>query len=138
MGFQIKNKEGEAITIKELDKEAAEFWGKEVHPKWYANPVKPRDGESSIDTMRREMSTNWFDCIGYQIHKPSNEDYQGWDGVKRSLWSLHSSNWYNKIMVWSEEEALIYLAVVKEHIQPYYELIDYWQSKGYEPYKVED
>ena len=33
MGFQILNKEGIPIPINELDKEAANLWNKEVHPK---------------------------------------------------------------------------------------------------------
>ena len=36
--FQILDKNGKAITMAELDKEASEFWGKEIDPKHYANP----------------------------------------------------------------------------------------------------
>ena len=72
MSFEIHTKEGEAIPINMLDKEAAAFWGKEVHPKNYANPVKIDPDMKSIDRIRAEMSSNWFDTIGYQIHRPED------------------------------------------------------------------
>ena len=48
--FEILNKEGKAITMAELDKEAAEFWGKEIDPKNYANPFpkKVADENASL------------------------------------------------------------------------------------------
>ena len=40
MGFQIKTKEGDSLELRLLDQEAANFWGVEVDPKYYASPVK--------------------------------------------------------------------------------------------------
>jgi hypothetical protein len=126
MGFQIKNKEGEALTIKELDKEAAEFWNKKIHDKYYANP-------SPEGTSVFKQQTNWFDVIGYNIHSPEVNYTKGWDNVKCSLWTLHIQGLYNK----SDEDLNIHIQVTKEFNKPYYDLIDYWESKGYVPVKCD-
>ena len=36
--FKILDKNGKALTMGELDKEAAEFWNKKVHPKQDREP----------------------------------------------------------------------------------------------------
>ena len=58
--FQILNTNGQALTMKELDKEAAEFWGKEVDPKYYANPFpnKVADEGASLSEKIRIQSEN--------------------------------------------------------------------------------
>jgi hypothetical protein len=54
MGFQFKNLESNyTYTLNEIDAIAAEFWGKEVHPKYYATP--------------EHNGSNWFDIIGRAI-----------------------------------------------------------------------
>ena len=51
--FQFKNSETNYIyTINEIDEIAAKFWGKEVHPKFYATP---------------KGGPNWFDVLGRAI-----------------------------------------------------------------------
>lgn len=60
MGFQFKNIEsGKIYTLNEIDAIAADFWGKEVHPKIYAYP-DARGGDWS-------HKPNWFDMIGHPI-----------------------------------------------------------------------
>lgn len=57
--FRILNAEGKAITMGELDKEAAAFWNKEVHPKNYANPfpdVIVSEDASFEEKMQAEMA----------------------------------------------------------------------------------
>jgi hypothetical protein len=51
--FQFKQNDS-ILTLGEMDAIVAEFWGVEVHPKWYACPP-------DWPTM------NWFDCIGHGI-----------------------------------------------------------------------
>ena len=60
MGFQFKNIEsGKIYTLNEIDAIAAEFWGKEVHPKEYAYPGEP--------THTWLHAPNWFDMLGHPI-----------------------------------------------------------------------
>lgn len=128
MSFQILNKEGVAVPIKQLDVEAAKFWGKEVDLKWYADP-SPKD----TDVFKRK--TNWFDTIGYIIHNPEVEYTKGWDNVKCSLWVLHTQNLYNKSLEVIKDMAEY---LMQEHLKPYYDLIDHWEAKGYQPKQIKE
>ena len=72
--------------MKELDKEAAEFWGKEVDSKNYANPFPEVEGDSfaAIQTNALNRSQNWFDIIGRAI--ATQENYTtGWQNVAHTL-----------------------------------------------------
>lgn len=126
MSFKILNKDGEALTIKQLDAEAAEFWNKTVDPKWYANP-------SPEGTSVFKQRGNWFDTIGYQIHSPG--DYtSGWDNVKCSLWTIQVQGLYDKPV----DELPEQIAFIKEYLKPYYDLINHWESKGYQPKQIKE
>lgn len=162
MGFKILNAEGQAIEIKELDKEAAAFWGKEVDEKWYADPTTPRkEGESQADYYRRQR-TNWFDCIGYAIHNPATNWTSGWRNVANTLLSTMSTDFIgksednqlpilqlrecreidengNEVKAWHlPDEAEINIWGTIKCYQPYFELINHWWAKGYQPVKTDD
>lgn len=165
MAFQIKNKEGKAIAINELDKEAAEFWGKEVHKKNYANPVKDTDDMSEIERIRAEMSSNWFDIIGWCIHSQGNA-CSGWPNVVATMIAEHigmkfidtSEGYQDRPIVLpqfvpskylnaeGEERPAVHLPDKLEQgiyglymfYEPFIDLINHWQAKGYTPHKVED
>lgn len=162
MGFQIKNSEGEAISIHALDKEAAEFWGKEAHDKWYASPATKREGESDNAFMSRQMSANWFDQLGYTIHRQGNYyEKNTWRNVIHSM--LDISDYLMKetkkdepielgtitFIDQSEEEKMtmtvelnnrlaIGIYVKLEYAKPYVDLANHWLSKGYTPHAVAD
>lgn len=51
--FQILDKNANALTIAELDKEAAEFWGKEIDPKHYANPFPKKVTDENASLPRK-------------------------------------------------------------------------------------
>ncbi len=105
MKFQILNKEDKAISINELDKEAAEFWGQEVDPEHYASPYKkveftnPNNLEPCSEQYirakilhdcketERTISTNWYDIIGFRIACPLSNWTSGWNNVIHSLCS---------------------------------------------------
>lgn len=56
MAFQFMNLQTKQIyTLNEVDTIAAKFWGKEVHPKYYASPYEGH------------CSPNWFDTIGHAV-----------------------------------------------------------------------
>lgn len=121
MSFQIHNPEGKAIDINELDKEAAAFWSKEPHGKWYASP----DHEG----------VNWFDTIGWAIHKPENYT-KGWDDIRCTLWAIQSKSLYDSLYLTEKFDAE--LESIRKYLKPYYELIYHWESKGYKPVTIKD
>ena len=127
MSFQILNKLEEPVSMKELDAEACELWNKKSDPKWYANP-------SPEETSVFKQASNWFDSIGYNIHNPEVTYTSGWNNVKCSLWTLHIQGLYDKPI----EEVMINIEVVKEYLKPYYDLINYWESKGYTPVRIKE
>ena len=165
MGFQIKNKEGEAIAINELDKEAAEFWGKEVHKKDYANPSVITEDMTSFEKAMAEVSSNWFDIIGYCIHTEGNA-CSGWPNVVATMIAEHigmkfidtSEGYQDRPIVLPQFVSSKYLNAEGEerpamHLpdeleqriyglymfyEPYINLINHWKAKGYTPHKVED
>lgn len=142
MGFQILNTNKEALSINQLDVEAANFWNKPVHPKQYANPFIPTEGMSEMDRIKGEMVSNWFDIIGYYIHHPFVEYSSGWANVKCSLYALHLCNMWSGIKPDRDrpiEHQKAYLEyVATEHLKPYFDLINHWEDKGYIPIKVND
>lgn len=123
MGFQILNSEKSPIEINALDKEACEFWQKEVHPKLYCSP-------------NDSPSFNWFDTIGFNIHcnhanwYRRTDDKITWKAVKESLCLTFINVLTDKV----EDITRVREELLKEH----FALIDYWESKGYEPIKVTD
>lgn len=160
MGFQIKDKDGNALTMKQLDAEAAAFWKKEVHPKNYADPSEPRaENESEVSYLRRSMTSNWFDIIGYCIHSQGHEA-SGWANVVATMMAtqlgmcfIDTSDGYKdrpvkvtKFIKDEIKETVIHLPdeVEKEifgilyFYRPFIELINHWKEKGYTPHKVED
>lgn len=119
MGFQILDASGKAISINLLDEEAAKFWGKEVKAKEYAYPqpefTNP-DNLTGLDLVKAKFRYqaweihNWFDIIGWAIAKQGGN----WDEVRKYFDGC------------STEGAF----------KPYFDLIAYWESKGYTPVKV--
>ena len=123
MGFQILDKDGNAIIINDLDKEACDFWKQEYDPKFYASP--------------KEMWGNWFDVIGYKIHNPIDPNYtKGWGNVKHNMLLVSVGGLYQQ--VGNIHELHTKISGVNNYLLPYFQLIDHWESKGYQPKKVID
>lgn len=161
--FQILDAEGKAIAIKVLDAEAAAFWGKEVDTKYYADPEPPqKEGESNLDYLRRSMSANWFDIIGYAI---ANQGYytSGWRNVVHYFFTTSVPSKFIKgdknepipitklrkcievkedgtqVNAWHLEDD------IEESIfgsclfyEPFIELINHWMAKGYTPKQIKN
>lgn len=125
MSFQILDKEGQAIGLNELDKQVAQFWHPDdpsTDPKYYQCP--------------KGSGANWFDTIGYQIHNPVTNYTSGWDNVKCSIWTIQLRAEYKH---WNMPETLS--ANIADNIKwltPFFELIDHWESLGYQPHQVKD
>lgn len=158
--FQILDKDAKALTMAELDKEAAEFWGKEVHPKHYANPFP--DKKASKDASYSEKvnierenawnnNFNWFDIIGWNIANQGTYTY-GWQNVVHTMVTqtlggclvrlnkdepikLAEFVGDNEIHLESSWEEKLYSII--NYYKPFIDLINHWMAKGYMPVKVE-
>lgn len=129
MGFKILDENNEAMFIKDIDKEVAEFWKVEIHKKYYAYP---KSEDEKIN--HRFMMRNWFDTICYLIH---SQKLENWDlvliaflepyiNMKDDEWNkLSYIEKLNEIFSWPEQK-------------PYIDLILYWKSKKYVPKYVQD
>lgn len=146
MGFQIKDKDGNAITINHLDEEAATLWGVELKQKIYASPykdlVKPETFASdeekkkwsmkSLDNTRNQITCNWFDNVGFIIHKGKAT----WKEVKDDYLEpyLEALKKYEDRPDYDNFKK----AFLGGHVQSMCDLIDHWESKGYVPVPVKD
>lgn len=54
MSFEIKNENGESMTLVSLDEQASKFWNVPIGKRHYSTP--------------EGMSQSWFDSIGWLIH----------------------------------------------------------------------
>lgn len=159
--FQILNKDGKALTMGELDKEAAEFWGKEVHPKHYANPFPDKvasEGASFAEKMRiehenaRNNTCSWFYVIGWNIANQGTYTY-GWQNVVHTmvtenlgecLVSLRENEPIKiaefvgdtEIHLESSWEEALYSTL--NYYKPFIDLINHWMAKGYTPVMIEE
>ncbi len=120
--FQILDKEGIAININDLDREAAEFWGKPVYSPY---------------------GSNWFDLIGYNIANQGNYT-SGWDNVVVSMQNanlqalLINTKNKEKIEIIDNESIMDRIENIKAYYQPFIDLINYWISKGYQPKQIKE
>ena len=140
--------------MKELDKEAAEFWGKEVDSKNYANPF-PEVVENSFAAIRANAlnnAQNWFDIIGKAI--ANQENYTtGWQNVAHTLVVRHLGECLINLRrdnpiklaefvgdgnIHLEESCEIKLFATLDYFKPFINLINYWMARGYTPIKVEE
>ena len=147
MGFQISNKEGEALKLNVLDQEAATLWGVEIDPKYYASPFKKLVGPENynelseeeqkawrnkrIENSRDRVTCNWFDNIGFIINKLRTSD---WEAVRAD----YLEPYLDRLKKYEgkpdyEEAKEIFLG---GHVKSMCDLIDTWKEKGYQPVYV--
>lgn len=150
MGFSILDKDGKAVTMGILDKDACKLWEKGVHEKRYACPYKRRPAPDDMsleeaikfkakEDMRETMSTSWYDMIGFSIHQLSGE-ITWLDVIHKMMGDMLVDtviSLKDKLYSFNEEEDYtreIYL--IQHYIQPYIDLINLWTVKGYKPLPV--
>lgn len=158
--FQILNANGQALTMKELDKEAAEFWGKEVDPKHYANPFHKKvadEGASFSEKIQIERDnalnngSNWFDIIGWNIANQGNYT-SGWRNVVHTMVTENLGECLVRLNKDKPIELAEFVGDTEMHLEdsweeelyatltyykPFIDLINHWMAKGYTPVKVE-
>lgn len=140
--FQILDAEGKAVGINQLDKEACEFWGVELHPKQYASPSDQR--------------INWFDCIGWNISITQRPTW------RKVIMTLIAESFFDQLVKENKEtkentyvdfvvtgqtkegENILHLPddteenlyILMQVHKPYVDLMNHWASKGYEPKQI--
>lgn len=136
--FRIVDKEGNIVPINQLDTEAAEFWGRKVHPTRYSSP-KPEgyDQMSELEQLQHDLSANWFDMIGWNIANQGNHT-TGWANVVYTMCVenlgrvfINKENSLQLILNAKTIAQLQYL--INEYYKPYLDLINNWAYKGYQP-----
>jgi hypothetical protein len=131
--FQILDREGQPLTISELDKQAAEFWNKDISKREYANPFKEKEFTFTV--------LNWYDVIGRHI--ASKRYYaQTWENVINSIidQTLQGKLVEKKdvIVFTNIDEVLLSIKNIYRIYQPFLDLINYWADKGYTPKQIKD
>jgi hypothetical protein len=127
MGFQINDKDGAGVPISQLDREAAAFWGVEIEARSYASPT--------------HFGMSWYDIIGFYISRQGNYT-SGWRNVAVSIFSCLLEglpvNMQEKetVAILPINEVMMSIEKKIDAMQPYIELINHWQSMGYQPVKV--
>lgn len=117
--FQIADQNNEPISLNELDRQAALFWGVELQDKVYACPDKGM--------------INWFDRIGWSIAHQGRFT-TGWDNVKLAL--LQGTIEFATYRVITKEQNDFSISTAIEWCKPYLDLIDYWAGCGYKPIQI--
>lgn len=152
--FKILDANSKALTMAELDKEAAEFWGKEVDPKHYANPFPKAEGNnlSAALANARNNAQNWYDIIGWNIAQQGNHT-TGWQNVVHTmvaetlgecLVDLHKdkpikmATFVGEDTIHLEDSYEEKLYATLSYFKPFIDLINHWMDKGYIPVKVEE
>jgi hypothetical protein len=122
MKFGIVDKENNLIPPLILDKEVAKLWGVTQSKK---NFVKP-------DTELVDIS--WYNLIGFAITYPSYDKNINWKNVKISIFIYIGAD----IILDPVEIQLQRICDINIFLKPYFDVIDYFESKGYKPIKLED
>lgn len=122
--FQILDEIGNPMRLQSLDIQASKLWKLEIDSKWYVAP-------------NEESLGNWFDTIGWSISKQKdyiNWGLNTWNTIKFDMLSIHAYAW----VVLTPEEAGIKACNTMRKLKPYFELIDYWESLGYQPKQIKE
>lgn len=123
-GFKILDAEGNAISIKALDKEVCDLVGVEVDPKYYCRLGKPEDFEKEIDYLFK--TSNWYDTIGWMIAS-ENKSFE--DIIE--YYTEPMKEYLGK----TDENGTV---ITMDVIYPYHmKVLKTWIAKGYQPKSVE-
>lgn len=117
MGFQIRNKANEPVTINDLDKEAAAFWGVELDERHYAAPTG---------------CTSWFESIGLYIHMQRPE--LGEVGEVHVEWCNVVGLMMGYTLLGQNSDDL--KASIDRYWANYIGLIRHWSNLGYKAYAI--
>ena len=146
--FKILNAEGKALTMEELDKDAAAFWGKEVDPEHYANPF-PKEKGAYANALNN--AKNWYDIIGWNIANIPSKNVS-WYAVAHEMTAeyirscimpfydgepIEIAEFVGDNETHLEESCETSLFYTLNFYRPFIDLINHWMAKGYTPVKIE-
>lgn len=107
--FQIQ-KDGKPLTLGELNKSAADFWGVEI-------------GDHYVAPKGHHWTDNWFQFIGFAIARmPQKKKYE-WSNIIGKICGIAAIG---------ETSFPAVLDAIKCY-EPYIELCLHWNSLGYDP-----
>ncbi len=131
MPFEIRTLKGVAINMYTLNREVRDVWN--VEPV-YKNQVEifaypPNDPKN-----------DWVEVIGFAIEKPmlfrEHVMQQDWNDVKQTLFNIQMDQLSDEINLSDRTSVLNKVNGALNFLQPYYHLIDVWDSKGYLPVRI--
>ena len=114
------------------------YGGKEIDKKSYADPIHMPKGLSKVEQYRimsKQVSSNWFDKLGWRIANPFDILMIGkWEYVKNDLFLnlIRSFKLYEK----KPENYREMIEYILEELKPFFDLIDLWDSKKYVPKSI--
>lgn len=135
MHFHIRFPNGEKVPIGTLNAEAANLWGIGIERDKYKY-VFPK--ERGINPQGYNEENSWYAIIGNGITHPKlctpEPMQQTWDNVKETLFNEQT----NMGEIWDEKFGVLKAEILSalDYLEPYFELIDLWYSKGYIPVRV--
>lgn len=117
--FQILDSNNVPIPINDLDEQVAAFWNVPLHKKWYA--------------AKSLHHQNWFDSIGFAISQQGNFT-SGWNNVKITM--LRDSLDFGVFDILMNKKSDVSIKAIVENYKDYFDLIDHWESIGYQPKQI--
>lgn len=133
MSFEIHNPTGNKISLSELNKEAAELWQVEYSPDYYMHPG-----------LKSHWTNSWYETIVWTINNPesTSSNWKGWDNIKASLWIVQAAKLFTMLLegttTHTNSRLQKEIESIREFLEPYYKLIDHWESKGYVLVEIKD
>lgn len=161
MGFIIYDEKGVALSLAELDQQAAAFWNKPFSLSEYANPTPVFSNSNNLEgeELRKarfrsiySRCLNWYDIIGYAISEQELR-HEGWVNVVSTMISHRIGDHFidtsdskgpvnvkypnvireteTEIELNLNEDVIMKIQATMTYYKPYIELINHWASKGY-------
>jgi len=123
-------KDNELISIVEVDKEVAKFFGTEYHEKYYSSHIKKEDyikeGKlSEFAYWRDRMSSNWFDVLAYQVEKAKGAITTWNDAFKHMI---------DEFMTYKSAKAISREDMENVIYKHFKDLVAHFNSLGWQPY----
>lgn len=132
MAFEIRDKDGNKVSITDLNTDASVLWEKGVvfYEKEEIYTVSPT----------KDLDDGWQEVIGMVIENPTllsdltgrKVMQQDWNDVRQSLLNIQMQ----EQEVFDEGSILGWLHRALIYLKPYYDLIDLWEGLGHTPVKI--
>lgn len=130
MPFEIRNKDGDKLTLVQLNNEAGILWkipkAERICHIVEKEFVYPPNIQGNVP-----VAYSWYWIIGDAIER-ALPTYPEWSDVKKALMDDQLCHLYDHKFDQFRDEVIRGL----NYLQPYFQLIDYWRSKRRIPIKL--